>query len=62
MSWVNKTAIEQCEALRTGEITSSELLEITIAHSESLIPHINPFAIKLYDRARQTFNRLTYHY
>ena len=54
MSWVNKTAIEQCEALRTGQITSSELLEITIAHSESLIPHINPFAIKLYDRARQT--------
>jgi Asp-tRNA(Asn)/Glu-tRNA(Gln) amidotransferase A subunit family amidase len=53
MNWVNKTAIEQCKALRTGQITSSELLEITITHSESLIPHINPFALKLYDRARQ---------
>ena len=52
MNWVNKTAIEQCTALQHGEISASELLEITLAHSETLIPHINPFGLKLYDRAR----------
>ena len=53
MSWIHKPAIEQRIALDHGEISSLELLEETIAHTEQLIPFINPIALKLYDRARK---------
>ncbi len=53
MNWVHKTAVEQRAALERGEISSLELLETTIEHTEKLIPYINPIARRLYDRARQ---------
>ena len=53
MSWVYKTAVQQLEALRTGEISAQELLQETIQHTEELIPYINPVALKLYERARE---------
>lgn len=53
MSWIYKTAIEQRAALDRGEISSVELLEETIAHTEKLNPYINPIALPLYERARK---------
>ena len=53
MHYIKKTAIEQIEALRNGEISAIDLLERTIAHAEKVNPYINPFAQKLYNRARQ---------
>ena len=57
MSWpqktAQKTALEQKAALNTGEISALELLEETIAHTESLSPILNPIAYRLYDRARE---------
>jgi Asp-tRNA(Asn)/Glu-tRNA(Gln) amidotransferase A subunit family amidase len=54
MSWIHKTAIQQREALARGEISSLELLEETIAHTEKLSPFINPIALPLFDRARKS--------
>ncbi len=53
MSILNKTAIELLADLRSRHIRAVELLEITIAHAEQVSKANNPFAIKLYDRARQ---------
>ncbi len=53
MHYIRKTAIQQIEALRKGEISAVELLEQTIEHAEKVEPYINPFAHKLYNRARQ---------
>ena len=53
MNWAHKTAVEQCAALRRREISSLELLEETIEHSESLIPFLNHFANPVYERARE---------
>jgi Asp-tRNA(Asn)/Glu-tRNA(Gln) amidotransferase A subunit family amidase len=47
------TAIEQLDALRTGQTSATELLEQTIARADDLTPHLNPFALTLYSRARQ---------
>lgn len=47
------TAIEQLQSLRKGKISAVELLEQTIARAEQLSPHLNPFALTLYSRARQ---------
>ncbi len=54
MNWLQQTAISQRAALERGEISSLELLEATINHTEKLIPYINPIARRLYDRARQS--------
>lgn len=53
MQYITKTAIQQIKALRAGKISATELLEETIAHAEKVDPYINPFAQKLYNRARQ---------
>ena len=53
MNWIYRTAGEQRAALARGEISSLELLEATIEHSDAMAPHINPFALTLYDRARE---------
>ena len=53
MQYITKTAIQQIDALRAGKISAAELLEETIAHAEKVDPYINPFAQKLYNRARQ---------
>ncbi|TNF90192.1 MAG: amidase [Gammaproteobacteria bacterium] len=53
LEYLNKTASQQLEALRGGEISAVELLEQTIARAEKLIPDLNPFALTLYGRARQ---------
>ena len=52
MSWVHRTALEQKAALLRGEISSLELLEATITHTENLTPYLNPIAVPLYERAR----------
>ena len=53
MRYIKKTAIQQIDALRAGEISATDLLEQTIAHAEKVDPYLNPFAQKLYNRARQ---------
>ncbi len=53
MQYLNKTASEQLDALRKGEISAVELLEQTIARADALVPLLNPFALTLYGRARQ---------
>jgi Asp-tRNA(Asn)/Glu-tRNA(Gln) amidotransferase A subunit family amidase len=50
---IKKTATEQVEALRKGEISASALLEQTIEQAEKVDAQLNPFALKLYSRARQ---------
>ncbi|MEM7193314.1 MAG: amidase [Pseudomonadota bacterium] len=52
-NFLHKTACEQVDALRSGEISAIELLEQTIVHAEKLSPLINPIALTLYDRARE---------
>ena len=51
---INKTASEQLKALRARKVSAVDLLEATIERSEALIPHLNPFALTLYARARQS--------
>ncbi len=53
MHYIKKTAIQQIDALNAGEVSASDLLEQTIAHAEKVDPYLNPFAQKLYNRARQ---------
>ena len=53
MNWVYKTAVEQRAALRRGEISALELLDVTIAHLEKLNSYLNPIALPLYERARK---------
>ena len=53
MHYIKKTAIQQIDALKTGEISALDLLEQTITHAEKVDPYLNPFAQKLYNRARQ---------
>ena len=53
MQYLEKTALQQIEALNSGEISAVDLLEQTIEHAEKVDPYINPFAQKLYNRARQ---------
>ena len=50
---LKRTAIEQLNALRTGQTSATELLEQVIARADELIPQLNPFALTLYSRARQ---------
>lgn len=57
MHHVGKTAWQQIEALTTGQITAAALLEETIAHAESIADRLNPFALTLYDRAREQAER-----
>jgi len=53
LQYLNRTATEQLQALRSGEISAVELLEQTISRAEKLAPSLNPFALTLYGRARQ---------
>jgi len=53
MRYITKTAVEQIKALKKQEVTAVDLLEETIEQAERLDPLINPFALKLYQRARQ---------
>ena len=53
MQILKKTATEQLTALRSGEISAVDLLELTIERAEQLTPYLNPFALTLYSRARQ---------
>lgn len=40
--------------LRSRKVSAVDLLEATIERAESLIPHLNPIALSLYARARQS--------
>ncbi len=53
MPSITKTAAQQINALRSREISAVDLLEATITRSEKFDPYLNPFALKLYQRARQ---------
>jgi len=53
MQAISLTAIQQLKALAAGKISAVELLEQTIARAEEIAPVLNPFALKLYGRARQ---------
>ncbi|MCP4276683.1 MAG: amidase, partial [Gammaproteobacteria bacterium] len=53
MQILTKSASEQLLALRSGEISAVELLELTITRAEQIVPRLNPFALTLYSRARQ---------
>lgn len=53
MSMIACTAVELLQALREKRISAAELLEETIQHSERVSEAFNPFAVKLYDRARE---------
>ena len=53
MSIHNKTAVELIADLRSHRISAVDLLEQTIEHAEKVSEAFNPFAVKLYDRARQ---------
>jgi Asp-tRNA(Asn)/Glu-tRNA(Gln) amidotransferase A subunit family amidase len=50
---ITKTAVQQIEALKSGRISAIALLEQTIEQAEKVDAQINPFALKLYSRARQ---------
>lgn len=50
---ITKTAVQQIEALKNGGISAIALLEQTIQQAEKVDAQINPFALKLYSRARQ---------
>jgi Asp-tRNA(Asn)/Glu-tRNA(Gln) amidotransferase A subunit family amidase len=50
---ITRTAVQQIEALKRGEISAIALLEQTIEQAEKVDAQINPFALKLYSRARQ---------
>lgn len=52
MPQITKTAVQQIDALKRGEISAVDLLEATIAQAEKFGPYLNPFALKLYERAR----------
>lgn len=52
MSILGKSAIELIADLRSRTMTAVELLEITISHAEKVAEAYNPFAVKLYERAR----------
>ena len=49
-----QSAVEQLAALKAGKITASELLEATIDRASSVSATVNPFALELWDRARQS--------
>ena len=53
MQILTTTATEQLNALRSGKVSAVDLLEATIERAELLVPHLNPFALTLYGRARQ---------
>ena len=53
MQILTTTATEQLKALRSGQVSAVDLLEATIERAEELVPHLNPFALTLYGRARQ---------
>ncbi len=53
MPIITKTAIQQLNALKRHEVSAVELLEATIEQSEKFGSLLNPFALKLYQRARQ---------
>ena len=61
--WVTATAIEQLTALKSGKISSVELLSKTIERSQRISPVINPLALELYefamDAAYQADRQLT---
>jgi Asp-tRNA(Asn)/Glu-tRNA(Gln) amidotransferase A subunit family amidase len=56
MHWIDKTALEQIDALRGREISASDLLAATLERAELMDSALNPFALKLYDRARAAAN------
>ena len=41
------------ELVKKGEVHSAELVEEAIARAEAIDATLNPFAFKMYDRARQ---------
>ncbi len=47
------TATEQLKSLASGQVSAVDLLEQTIDRAEAIAPVLNPFALKLYSRARQ---------
>ena len=49
---VGYDAIGLSELIRSGEITPTELLEITIQRIEKVNPKLNAIIHKLYDQAR----------
>ena len=53
MQHITKTARQQIQALKSGEISAVDLLEQTIEQAERVLPSLNPFALTLYSRARQ---------
>ncbi|MEH6472501.1 MAG: amidase [Halopseudomonas sp.] len=53
MNLIQKSAVELIADLRAHRISARELLEITIEHAERVAEAYNPFAVKLYNRARQ---------
>jgi Asp-tRNA(Asn)/Glu-tRNA(Gln) amidotransferase A subunit family amidase len=53
MPIITKTAIQQLDALKKRRISAVDLLEAIIEQSEKFGPILNPFALKLYQRARQ---------
>jgi Asp-tRNA(Asn)/Glu-tRNA(Gln) amidotransferase A subunit family amidase len=53
MSILKKSAVELVADLRARHITATDLLEETIKHADKMANIINPFAVTLYDRARQ---------
>ena len=54
MKNITKTAVQQVDALKNGAISAVDLLEETISHANGLVADINPFALTLYDRARES--------
>lgn len=53
MQILTTTAHEQLTALRSGQVSAVDLLEATLERADRLAPHLNPFALTLYGRARQ---------
>ena len=49
---ITKTAIQQLDALKRQGVSAVELLEQTIEQAEKFGPYLNPFSLKLYERAR----------
>lgn len=53
MNTVCQSATGQAAALRNRELSATELLDATIERAECVAPALNPFALRLYERAAE---------
>lgn len=56
-SWIDRTALEQRDALLRGDVSAMDLLEATLEKATSISDTINPIALRFDNRARETADK-----